>query len=453
VQFGCLSEVAIPEAILIEPDRLDLALRDTITLEVQFTGGGDERARDAVHWTTHDTRVVSVDDAGRVEARAVGSTTVNAEFGGVSGEVTVTVGIDILNIAAAYSHSCAIDHDRRVACWGANGWAQLGDGTLFSGAAAARTVDTVAVDQLALGLSYGCALLPDGRAICWGGNFAGQLGRGAADDLSNAAAAVVGGGRRFRTLDAGVSHTCGLTDAGEIYCWGSNLNGQLGTVDGIEFCSFTAEPCTPNPVPVSTALAWSTFATGDEHTCAVSDGMAYCWGFNSAGQLGDSTITPRVLPTPVYGSIEFASLSAGAEHTCGLTPDGQAYCWGRNAGRLGNGSQLPSTIPVAVAGGHRFLSIHAAGVHTCGLDDAATVWCWGSNGQGQIGVPSREVFDEPVPVSLGAPATSVVTGFLYTCAMTADGTAYCWGSNTSGQLGRGASGGTSAVPLPVAGQN
>jgi alpha-tubulin suppressor-like RCC1 family protein len=143
------------------------------------------------------------------------------------------------------------------------------------------------------------------------------------------------------------------------------------------------------------------------HACALTPaGAAWCWGGNTAGQRGDSTITGGATPGPVSGGLAFRLLSAGTAHTCGLTADGSAWCWGSNAdGRLGStpGAEscagLPcSTTPVAVSGGLRFVTISAGGAHTCGIATDGVAYCWGANAAGQLGDGSTASSAAPVRV-------------------------------------------------------
>jgi len=117
--------------------------------------------------------------------------------------------------------------------------------------------------------------------------------------------------------------TCGLTHDGTAYCWGSNNFGQLG---------INTTNSSRVPVPVIGGLTFSSLAAGSQHTCGlvVPSGVAYCWGRNNHGFVGDGTTTTRLAPVPVSGGRVFSSISAAVHHTCGITPGGAAYCWGYN---------------------------------------------------------------------------------------------------------------------------
>jgi alpha-tubulin suppressor-like RCC1 family protein len=102
---------------------------------------------------------------------------------------------------------------------------------------------------------------------------------------------AVAGGGVFTAISSGNAHSCGLTGAGALFCWGNNAKGQIG--DG------TVAP-KPAPTAVGAALVWRSVSAGDTHTCAVTTGnVAYCWGDNEYGQLGDGTIGNRLLPMKV----------------------------------------------------------------------------------------------------------------------------------------------------------
>jgi alpha-tubulin suppressor-like RCC1 family protein len=219
----------------------------------------------------------------------------------------------------------------------------------------------------------------------------------------------------------------------------------------------TGPPTARQPAPAlavaaAGALSFRQVMAGDAHTCGLTtDSLAYCWGDNSNGQLGDGTTTDRLTPVKVAGGLRFAQITAGGGHTCALTRSNVAYCWGHNSrGQIGDGTYVTHhTIPTLVAGGRRFHQIRAGFVHTCALNLNDAAYCWGANDNGQLGTsgPTRA----PALVRGGHRFRQVITGASHTCAVTRDDRAYCWGNNASGQLGNGTFGTRRFEPVAVAG--
>ncbi len=233
---------------------------------------------------------------------------------------------------------------------------------------------------------------------------------------------------RFTEISGGNQHSCGLTSEGIAYCWGRNNYGQLGD-------NTTAERHVPTAV--FGGHSFIHIAAGGNHTCAIATtGTTYCWGLNSSGELGDNSTTNRFQPTAVYGTNTFTQIASGASHTCALTSSGQAWCWGLNTyGALGNNSTTQREYPVAVQGGLAFARINAGGDFSCGTLANGTAYCWGHNNYGQLGDNSTTDRIVPTPVSGGLTYSIIRTAYFHTCALSLSGSAYCWGFNNAGQLG------------------
>jgi alpha-tubulin suppressor-like RCC1 family protein len=308
--------------------------------------------------------------------------------------VQVTGGYRWREVTAGFQSTCGITVDNRAYCWGI-GW--LGDGSEF------RTqIRPVAV---AGGLSFRhisnnphsdhtCGITTDDRAYCWGLNQVGQLGTGTIDPSASLSPVAVTGGRRFRQVSVGPNHTCAVNPYGVIWCWGFNMNGELGagttTPSG---CSVDAWDCVSRvPVRVQgNGLVFRQVSAGGAeggYTCGVTtDNRAYCWGFNRYGTLGDGSVTQRLTPAPVVGRHSFRRVEAGSIHTCGVTTDDRAFCWGRNYHQiLGDGTtNYRWTRPSAVIGGLQFNRINVGRSYTCALTPANRAYCWGENPVGQLG--------------------------------------------------------------------
>ncbi len=252
----------------------------------------------------------------------------------------------------------------------------------------------------------------------------------------------------FRSIFAGAATTCALNAAGEAFCWGGNGFGQLGAPTS-DACSYKEEgaqvavPCAMKPVAVQGGLRFVGLALGNLHTCGLTaEGVAYCWGDNSFGQLALDSVAERCregnlslpcshVPLPVSGGLRFSRLTAGRFHTCGLAADGSVRCWGLNSqGQLGTAEALRncsldqpglpaapcSRTPVTIAGPLQARAIAAGEMHTCALAADSVARCWGARFQG---APQRVPGDQRF-VRLAA-------GGFTTCGVGNDDVPYCWG--------------------------
>lgn len=396
--------------------------------------------------------------------------------------------IGVARISLGDGYTCAVSAAGRGYCWGRNDEGQLGNGA-SSPFGTANPLPTAIVDptnptlpleglaKIAAGHYHTCAVTTDDTAYCWGWGAGGRLGNGGTDsslvpvpvvDPSNPTQPLGG----VTGIDVGQSFACASTTSGIAYCWGNNFYGQLGNnVPGESLMPSAVVDPNDTSQPLAGLVQ---IATGTFHTCAVTaSGGAWCWGWNTAGQLGNNTTRPGQFPTPLPQRVvdpadpkqPFAGvvhISGGNVHTCALTAGANAYCWGlNNYGQLGNGnmpanSSVPSPVVDPAAPGQPLAdmaSVDAGGLHSCAVTAAGNAMCWGSNDTGQLG--NGDTADSAVPVAVVDPLdpTQPFAGVAqvnargsHACAVSNDGIAYCWGRNETGELGDGT---TEPRPTPA----
>lgn len=342
-------------------------------------------------------------------------------------------------VAAGAAHTCAIVEGGTVQCWGDNASGQLGDDSLIdrlfpvpvSGITSANPAISIVAGSL-----HSCALLADGTVRCWGRNAAGQLGNNSTTD--SRVPVAVQGLTFVRSLSAGNNHACAVLAAGTVRCWGDNGRGQIG--DGTLANRLT--PVVARLSSTETLGSVVSISGGGAHTCALLIGAnVFCWGFNSNGQLGTGNNTSQAFATFVPGLTGTKAISAGSQHTCALRFDATVKCWGDNAqGQLGDNSQLDRNAPVAVqAGVADVQGVSAGQFHTCLLRGTGIAVCWGQGTFGQIGegnfIANR--LTPQFPVSDLSGAFQIESGTSHSCAIRVDDSVRCWGRGNQGQIGDG----------------
>lgn len=330
-------------------------------------------------------------------------------------------------VTAGDAHTCALTSNGRTMCWGRNNFGQLGDGSTTDSRIPLEVLDLPPPSlAVSAGYSHSCALTAAGGVKCWGRNDGGELGReGASSPTPGDVTDLTSG---VSAISVGTGHTCVLTSAGAVKCWGWNDDGVLGN----DTRDNSRAPV--DVIGLSSGVA--VVSAGGTHTCALmTSGGVKCWGSNVEGELGDEGYIDSLRPVDVVGlSSGVRWLSAGASHTCAVTEAGGVQCWGSNSdGELGDGSKESSNVPVDVSGlSSGVTAVAAGGSHTCALTEAGGVKCWGYNVYGELGsdTPSSVV---PVDVNgLSSGVVSLALGSDHTCAVTSASTVKCWGRNDFG---------------------
>ncbi len=352
----------------------------------------------------------------------------------------------VSRITSQFEHGCVVQADGILWCWGEAASGRLGNGTTAPPQLTPIQTPLAEVQQVDAGIHQTCAVTRDGRAWCWGDGSQYQLGYG--DNIGQLLPRQVSGLTQVAEVVTNAAFSCARQLNGTAWCWGYGGDGALG---------YGGRSTQRLPVQVSPATGltfMSQLALSDYHACAVHrNGTAWCWGFNLQGQLGDGTTTRRSQPVQVSGLTQVQQIVAGAHHSCALTPEGTVWCWGENRrGELGQGvvSTLPQRTPVQVPGLTGATWLSAQVWHTCAVRTDTTVWCWGRNSAGQLGDGSTT--DRPTPVQVVglADVAQVSAGYYTSCALQHDGSTWCWGAGGSGRLGHGSTQG-SLTPVQVQG--
>jgi alpha-tubulin suppressor-like RCC1 family protein len=399
-------------------------------------------------------------------------------------------GSDLLaprTVVNGYNHTCVRYSDMSVKCWGQNASGQLGVGDTVNYGTNSEDIEKLPWSRLGLqtiavsaGGSHSCIVNQDGQVACWGDNTYGQLGLGSASANKGTTMASLtpsyvnlGTGRTAINVSAGYNFTCAILDNGTVKCWGNNDYGQLGVGDKISRGAAAGDMGNNlNVVDLGPGRSAVAIAAGGYHVCAILDtNSVKCWGRNFYGQLGLGDTNNRgdnsgemggsLATVNLGGGVTVRQVAAGHEHTCViLVPSGSAdaevRCWGRNdVGQLGIGDNFArGTSPshmgtnlkkadLGLAGNPGKLTL--GGTHTCVLLQNGSVKCWGGNAKGQLGLGStlnvgdgyNEMGNNLASVSMGGSflAQDISAGYEHTCVMLDNRELRCWGRGDYGQLG------------------
>jgi alpha-tubulin suppressor-like RCC1 family protein len=286
-----------------------------------------------------------------------------------------------------------------------------------SQAAAGLGLRATAGDRIAAGGDHQCAI-DAGDVRCWGSGADGQLGYGSTVDVADpASAGVVDIGGTAIAIAAGTAHTCVLRSDGRVLCWGSGADGRLG-YGNTQNIGDDETPASVGAVDLGRLAIGIT--AGDKHTCALlNNGAVRCWGDGANGRLGNGTgtkdigddETPASMPGVNFGG-EAIAVDAGGRDTCALISTGEVRCWGLSY-------------------------LHIAQIEACDIDPS---WC-SDDGIGDDEDPVAKgtmVIPQPAGEHAeagGLRAAAISVGDLHACALLDNGQVACWGRGRSGEFG------------------
>ncbi|MBI4914186.1 MAG: hypothetical protein HY823_15770 [Acidobacteria bacterium] len=279
----------------------------------------------------------------------------------------------------------------------------------------------------------GQAVHAGGQVYLWGLNFYGQLGTGT---YNNAGTPVpVPGLTNAVVLAPSYAHTLAVLADGTLRAWGGYSGAPL-LGDGTANTSTT-----PVPVPgLTNVVSAATPSFGLFSLALKNDGSVWGWGDNGHGQLGDNSVATRATPVAmqqVPGGV--TAIACGTQFSLLLRQDGTAW----SCGQLGG---TETHLPVQIPGLTNVSAMAAGSAFVLFLKGDGTVWALGANTVGQLGQGHTTPTNALVQVQGLANVTSIGAGASHGLARQADGSVWAWGLNDRGQLGDGS---TSNRSVPV----
>jgi hypothetical protein len=429
-----------------------------LKLEYFRTTTGLEQLTGAT-WVSSNPGVVDVDPSGRITAHADGEATITATRNGLSSTARIYVRsfpapLIFAQVAAHAGGACGITTDRDTFCWGSKPMGNqsptdrcesVSRNTLPGTGWFRGTRPCTAIPMLVLVQPKPARLIPGAPWALASDNTLVPLLAGLEQVWANG----------FEFADVSIDwHRCGLDSDSRGYCWNANTFGQLGqgTIQALG-------PWATTPGEVVGDRRWSTIQVNNRYsTCGLTTaGEAFCWGFNQGSQLGigrapcaGNVCWSVPVPQRVLTDARFTSLVTTGRNSCALTADGKPWCWGFASTRLPEDQQ---GLPVEV-GAPTLTNLY-------GRHESSTPDIWGKDASGNTFILERNegataafsLFSF-VRSQLPFPVTTLVSFMGRACAIsTVDAKLYCWGAGASGMLGHGGfADAPMTAPVLVAGQ-
>ncbi len=226
------------------------------------------------------------------------------------------------SVSAGTSHTCGTSNNK-LFCWG-TGLGILGLDTMVASVPTVVPAKNREVwSYVSVNEDHSCVIDLEQGLYCWGFNDDGKVGVGSLEPVRSPTAVKYADEEHIRAVSAGYNHTCGIFGE-SLYCWGKGDMGQLGQ-GGFDDANRPEKIGFEGPFQIS---------SGTLHTCAVNkQNQVYCWGDGFYGQLGINQKKVNIAkPAHVdeNGGADWLSVSAGEYHTCGIRGKDELWCWGRN---------------------------------------------------------------------------------------------------------------------------
>ena len=355
----------------------------------------------------------------------------NGESGSEKKQISPVKIMDgVVQVTAGDNHTLAIKTDGSLWGWGYNNYGQIGNGE--SSWVDFQTVPVKIMDdvvQVAAGRDHSVAISSDNTLYGWGINdYAGHLVGGISYATLSPKSIFIG--IRVIEVDAHSNNTIFLTSNDDVFAFGDNTFGQLG--------SDNTDSNVPVKVPIDNIMD---IAAGGNTSFAInSSNSLFGWGFDAEAEIGDVDRKSKTAPVEVDGAFTQIAIGAGS-NSVALKKDNTLWEWGVDC----SDPSYVNTVPIKTQTG--YIQISAGYKRIFGIKEDHSLWAWGDNSYGCVGTGTTDFQKDPVKIM--EDVIQVSAGTNHTLAIKTDGSFWAWGDNYEGQLGNGQSGGGKNKYSPV----
>jgi hypothetical protein len=341
--------------------------------------------------------------------------------------------ITILLIAVSLNAQCwssfdsgggntvALKSDGSLWAWGANYEGQLGIGNNVDQYFITRVGTDSNWVSVETGDSDSFAIKSDGTLWGWGRNEYGQLGIGAAGQ--SLIPIQVGTDTDWKSVSNHGYHTLALKMDNTLWGWG-NETVYFGFINSMV------------PVQIGTDM-WKSINTGQHYVMGIkTDGTLWAWGRNEYGVFGNGSTTNQPNgPIQIGDENQWDNIAVFSDHTMAIKLDGSLWGWGGNFyGQLGDGTVTSRLVPTRIGTGNNWESVNSGYLTTHAIKTDGTLWASGFNSSGQLGDGTTLTRVTPVQIGTSTNWKLLQPNFNYCqVGLKDDGKLYGWGSNQYGQ--------------------
>lgn len=291
---------------------------------------------------------------------------------------------------------------------------------------AIQRISKISIRNIEVGYQFCVAVSHEGEVYGWGDNQYGQLGSDNSGHEEKPVRLRLDGLDNISAVSAGHTHSVAVTHRGEALTW--------GTITGTGTDKTYTIKCTPKTLePVAGIRVRSASAGGNHAIILTEEGAVYTFGCNEAGQLGhdrDTRSRNKATLVSALQHLRIASTAAGFDHSLALTEGGLVLTWGGRE-RQPHESNKPTVVNGKLKD-IRVRYISAGHKTSCAVSVQGKLFTWRTT-ESRDRAHHETTNDETQPTLMEGLqfAEKVSIGIRETFAVTRDGDVFFWKNDTS----------------------